>query len=53
MVNIQKENHGNVVMLRIITKLATHYSRTRLYINDTNQTLEYLDMFIIGIKNQN
>lgn len=36
------------VMLGVVTELAAHHPRARLYVNDVNQTPQYLDTFIMG-----
>jgi hypothetical protein len=38
----------NTIMLGIITELAAHHPRARLYLDGVNQTLQYLDTFVMG-----
>lgn len=38
----------DTLMLGVITELAAHHPRARLYIDGVNQTLQYLDTFVMG-----
>lgn len=46
--SVEVELDEEVAMLGVITELAAHHPRARLYINGVNQTPQYLDTFLMG-----
>ncbi|HDN62685.1 MAG TPA: hypothetical protein ENF56_01840 [Candidatus Bathyarchaeota archaeon] len=45
---VEVELDEEVAMLGVITELAAHHPRARLYVNGVNQTPQYLDTFLMG-----